>query len=189
MYSAEGIRPQLQLKIINIPYFSEQRLVGRSLLMSARSASESMEKFVHWMLAGFGGGLIYLLGQTASGKSQVLELATLKAVGELFIYALVLGGLQRILAMFVQTMVTAFQEGEKLPDNSPIDLARFYILYIQTMPASNRWLIAWTARRFIRGHITDSARGVLMVTMAQSVLGFATVVILLRGLYLMLAAH
>jgi len=161
-----------------IPHITEQMLASRALVSGARNASEGMDKFVHWVLAGFAAGITYLLGQ-----SQI-PFATLRPVASLFLVAALIGVLQRYLAMIVGIGATSFQEGEKLHDNkTPVDVARFFIIYIQALPTLNRWAGAWAAKRFIEGNLTAAAKGIFNMAVIQCFLGFVCTLILLVGFY------
>jgi hypothetical protein len=161
-----------------IPHLNEQILVSRALVLAAKNASEGMDKFIHWMLAGFAAGLTYLLGQSH------IPFISLKPIASLFLIAALIGILQRYLAMIVSIGATTFQEGEKLHDNrTPIDIARFFIIYIQSLPVTNRWAAAWAARQFMTGNLTATGKGIMNFAIIQCTLGLACTALLLVGFY------
>ena len=167
----------------NIPYPAEQFLACRALVVGAKNASDGMERFIHWMLAGFAGALIYLLGQSH------IPVESLRPVATLFIVAAFIGVIQRYLAMIVTVGTSTFQEAEKLNDkDTQIDAARFFIVYIEALPAISRWAAAWSARRVLSGNLTSAGRGLANFAIAQCILGFCCTVLLLVGFYQVLDA-
>jgi hypothetical protein len=169
------------MKEFKIPNFNEQILVCRSLIVAAKNASSAMDKFVQWIIAGFAAGLTYLLAQ------QKVSFADLKPAVLAFICAVVLGGIQRYLAMIVSIGTQVFQEAEKLNDEKrPVDLARFLILYINAQPRFSRWAAAGAARRFMNGDMIGTGRRLLLISIWQCLLGLTTVVLLIIAFYLAL---
>lgn len=162
----------------NIPHLTEQLLACRSLVITAKSTSESVDKFVQWMLTGFAAGLTYLLGQHS-------PLDKIKLPILMFLAAFGVAIIQKYLAMIVTTGTKAFLEAEKNKnENTNFDIARFFIIYIDSLPVSVGWAAAWSASRFMQGNLTASGRGLLRLAIWQSWLAFICIGLLLYCLYL-----
>jgi hypothetical protein len=169
------------MKEFKIPNFNEQILVCRSLIVAAKNASSAMEKFIQWTIAGVAAGLTYLLA------NQRMSFAELKPAVWAYICAVILGVVQRYLAMIVSIGTQVFQEAEKLHDEkTPVDLARFLILYIEAQPRFSRWAAAGAARHFMKGDVIGTGRRLLILAIWQSVLGLATIAFLTVAFYLAL---
>jgi hypothetical protein len=161
-----------------IPYFNEQILVCRALIVAAKNVSSAMDKFVQWLLAGFAAGLTYILA------NQRVSFASLRPAILAYLCAVAFGVIQRYLAMVVSIGTQVFQEAEKLHDEKrPVDIARFFILYIDSLPAFNRWAAALSAKRFMKGDVIASGKGLLMFSIWQSILGLATIAMLAVAFY------
>jgi hypothetical protein len=162
----------------NIPYATEQFLAARIIVSSAKKVSTSMDKFLLWILTGSGAGLTYLLGQSTFTQPNLrIALgwylsAFLVAIGE------------RYLAMVVDVGATASQKAEKLTkSNTPIDIARFMLIYIKSTPALYRGAAAWGAKRVIEGDLTASARGLMRLMIVQCNVGFISIILLAVAVY------
>lgn len=164
----------------NVPHFPEQLLACRSLILSAKNASDSMEKFVQWMLAGFGAGLTFLVANLSRVQTH-LDFQHVKTAGVLFLWAAALGVVQRYLAMMIKTGADAFLEAEKAPAQS-VDLARYFIIYIGNLSPSLRCAGAWAASNFLRGEITATGRWLSVAAYFQCWLGAVSAALLLWGL-------
>jgi hypothetical protein len=164
---------------VKIEHPVEQALVARTLVIGAKHASKSVERYVQWLLAGFAAGFVYLLGQ------PVFKIPDLRTIVYLFAASVVLGLGQRYIAMIVETGVRTFQEVEKLNEAGvAFDPARFFILYIDSTPASTRFAAAWSAKRLLSGDLSAGARGLMYFVMAQSTLAFVCTLLLLWAFYL-----
>lgn len=167
------------MKEFKIPNFNEQVLVCRSLIVAAKNASSAMEKFVQWVIAGVGAGLTYLLAHQKGAFSD------LKPAIWAYICAVILGVIQRYLAMIVSVGTQVFQEAEKLHDEKkPVDLARFLILYIDAQPRFSRWAAAGAATRFMNGNVIGTGRRLLLFAIWQCVLGLVICMFLTGAFYM-----
>jgi hypothetical protein len=167
------------MNFANINHPVEQALVARTLTIGAKHASESVERYTHWMLAGFGAGFVYLVGQTA------FKIPDLRSIALLFAAALLVSLVQRYIAMIVETGVGTAQEIEKLHEAGiQFDIARFLILYIDSTPVISRFAAAWPAEKMLKGDMTAAARGLFYCVMVQSSLAFISSLLLVRAFYL-----
>jgi hypothetical protein len=166
-----------------IPNFNEQRLVSRALVVGAKNASRSMEKFVHWILAGFAAGLIYLFGQKTA-----IQVVGIKTIGHLFMIAAILGIVQRYISMLIGTASRVSQEVEKLVDpNVETNLEHFLLIYINSLPQIARWPAAVAAESLLDGDLIRFSRWLFMLTMVQCLLGAGCAALVLRAAYLVMA--
>jgi hypothetical protein len=164
----------------NIPNFPEQQLACHGLVVSAKNTSESMQKFVQWMLTGFGAGLTFLLGNLDRIQPHI-AFQHIKMAGTLFLWAAALGVCQRYLAMLIRTGTGAFLDSEKHVAQN-IDIARYFIIYISNLSPSVRCAGAWAAMNFLRGNITDTGKWLFFATYVQCFLGAALTLLLLWAL-------
>lgn len=166
----------------DIPHFNEQRLVSRALIVGAKNTSKSMEKFVHWMLAGFAAGLIYLFGQ-----KNVVKIADMDAIGHLFMVAAVVGIAQRYISMLIGSASRVSEEVEKLVEpNVETNPERFLLIYINSLPTIARWPAAVAAESLLDGDLISFSRWLFMLTMVQCILGAGCAALLLRAAYLVM---
>lgn len=169
------------MKQFNITNFNEQVLACRSIIVAARNVSSAMEKFIQWIFAGVAAGLTYFLAH------QRVSFGDLKPALWAFIGGVVLGVIQRYLAMLVSIGSQVFQEAEKLHDEKrPIDLARFLIVYIEAQPRFSRWAAAGAARRLMDGNIVGTGRKLLIISIWQTFVGFVAIAFLTLAFYLAL---
>jgi hypothetical protein len=169
------------MKEFKIPNLNEQILVCKAFIVSAKNLSSAMEKFIHGTLAVFAAGLAYLLA------NQRVSFAVLRPAILAFLCAVALELIQRYLAMLVAMGCQVFQEAEKLHDEKrPVDLARFFILYIERQPSFSRWAAALSAKYFMAGDVIATGKGFLIISIWQCFLGSATIASLAVAFYLAL---
>ena len=168
----------------NIMHPREQRLVCQTLVAATKNTSDSMQQFVQWMLAGFGAGLTFLLGNL-DRVQHYIAFQNIKTAGILFLLAAGLGVFQRYLAMLIKTGTGVFQESEKLPAEG-VDIVRFFIIYLSALPPSVRFAGAWSARSFLRGNITEVGRWLFITCFVQCSLGAISALLLLCALGIIL---
>lgn len=151
------------MKEFNFPNGDEQILVCRSLVLVAKNTSSGMNKLTLWMLTAFAAGLTYLIGQDST------RFSSLKAAGLIYLAAAFVGFMQRWLAMLVANCAKVFKESEKLHDgSSSINVARFLIIYIDSLPGLQRTAAAWAATKLMKGDLVSTGRGLYRMVLWQS---------------------
>jgi hypothetical protein len=105
----------------------ERILAGRILTLCAQSVSESLDRFGGWLLAGFGAA-IGLLVANAGTLSKLLRVERLRGSIILFLVAVGLGVLQRLLAALVAGAASVAKESESIGRDivGDVDLDRFF---------------------------------------------------------------
>ena len=154
------------MKEFNFPCAAEQTQTCRSLIVAARNASQGMDKFVLWMITAFGAGLTYLLGK------DMTRIESFKIAGFIYLAAVFVTIGQRYLAMLVEIGANAFEQGEKAhkeKDNS--DLARFLVIYINSLPKLQQPTIAWVAVQMMNGDLVCAGRGLYRLALWQASIG------------------
>ena len=170
------------MKEFSVPYAMEQMLACRSLVLVAKNTSDGVDKFVLWMLTAFGAGFTYLLGQ------QRIQFEHLKVAGLLYIAAALVGVVQRGAAMVVANSAKVFEEAERLTDkNTSIDLARFLIIYIDSLSGLKVGAAAWAANRLINGDLVSTGKSLLRLAYWQSAAGLVCAGMLVWAAYVALS--
>lgn len=162
----------------------EQISANRVLIVAANHSSLSMQRFVQWILAGFGAGLAFLLANGADVQEYV-DLSYIQKSAKWFIFAIFLGILHQYFATSVQAGCGAYEALEKShkDSTSPINLARFFILLIEAHPPLVRWMTAWNARGIVKGDYTRAGRLIFNLCYLQSAIGFSIAVVLVWSLW------
>jgi len=62
-------------------------------------------------------------------------------------------------------------------------VARFFIIYIESLPAITRWAGAWSARRFMNGNLTAVGKWLLNFALIQCLLGLICTILLFIAFY------
>jgi hypothetical protein len=168
----------------SIPNFAEQFLVTRSLVLVAQKGSASMDKFLLWVLTGFGAGFTYLFGQTAKDGSTLTPVSNLNAVWPYFFAAVGVAVICRLLATVVGMSASVFQKAEKLcePD-STANVYRFFQVYIDSMPDSICWAAARAAQQFLDGDLTSTGKQLFLIARIQFALTWVSMGLLGFGIY------
>jgi hypothetical protein len=110
--------------------------------------------------------------------------ASLKAVGMLYVAAALIGIFQHYFAMIVANGANTFAEAEKLHDSkTPIDLARFFIIYIDSMSGFQRWGASWAASKFMAGNMVATGKGLMTLAFFQLFLGAVSTGLLFLAAY------
>jgi hypothetical protein len=162
------------MKQPDIPCAAEQAMTTNSLVMVAANVSEGMDKFVLWMITGFGAGLTYLLGKDLD------RIANFKVAGYVYLAAIFFAISQRYLTMLVTASAKGFKEGEKLQKKYPdADFARFLIIYINSLPVLQQPFIAWIASQIVRGDLVSTGRALYRLALFQMLIGSLSCLLLL----------
>jgi hypothetical protein len=161
------------MKEFSVPNATEQTLACRSLVLVAKNTSEAVDKFVLWMLTAFGAGFTYLLGQ------QRIQFEQLKIAGLMYVAAALVGVVQHGVATVVANTARVSEEAEKLTDkNVSVDLARFLIIYMDSLSGFSGAAAAWAANKIITGDLVSTGKMMLRIAYWQSVAGLLSAAIL-----------
>lgn len=164
-------------------YIAEKMLVCRSLVLVAKNTSSAIDKFTLWMLTAFAAGLTYLIGQDSA------RFSSLKGAGLIFLAAVLTGILQRWIALIVTNCGKVFKAAQKLVNpNTPIDLARFLIVYLDSLTGFQRAAIAWSAVQIIKGDWVSTGRALYKLTIFQAILATISFALLFQAAYVALKA-
>jgi hypothetical protein len=126
----------------------------------------------------------FLLGNLDKIQTHV-PFESIQKAGLLFLWAAFIGIIQRYLAMLIDTGTTTFQKAAKLPAQD-LNPARFFSIYISSLPPSVRFAGAWAAKNMQKGDLTATGKWLFSACYVQCFLGGILALLLLWALAVIL---
>lgn len=166
------------MKRIEAKFPVEQAVACKVLVAVAKNTSKRVDRFVLWILAAAGAALTYLFGQ------QKIPLHNLRMLLVIYLAAAVLAAVQRLLALIVTNAAKVFDEVSKYAEGKPnFDLARFLIIYIDSLPGVAGAAAAWSTTKILSGDLLSAGRLLRRLMAVQCLIAFAIFGLFLLATY------
>jgi hypothetical protein len=143
-------------------------LAGQLLTRAAGRASEALDKFSGWMLAGFGAAFALVLANIQT-VSKFVPVASLRGGALFLLVAIMVGVLQKYLASIVASAAAAGADGEAL-GQANADGVKFTVVFDQMELATLyplRWAVKYAFRKAANGDVAVAGRMCFVVAQIQ----------------------
>ena len=168
----------------------ESIFIGKILSLMAVGATQSLEKFSGWLLAGFGVAFTLILSNIDSVQ-KFIDTSNIKCGITLYLIALGAGVIQRWLASGIHAGEAVAKDAEKLGKDSSENINPENLLNeIENVTLyPQKWFVQWQFNKVRQGDF--AANGRMQARMAQvqgylvliqGVLAISSIVVLVRGL-------
>lgn len=171
----------------------QEQVLARSLLISgAGKASNLIDKFISWLLAGAGAALALMIGALPDIQ-RYIPVTKIKSAAVIFLVAAVITAVEKYLASLVvgaaETSALAAETGRQLATQGvPVDFEMVFKEMESAMFPPMRWFVRRSLNKVRRGDFVASGRNFARCAQIQGFLSVAIVGLIVWALGMIVCA-
>jgi hypothetical protein len=166
-----------------IEFVKEKLLVSDVFAHSAANLSPAIDSFASWILGGFGAGLALLLANLDKVQ-HFIDVSTIRRAGLLFLAAIVVGIVEKLLALVVTTASRNFAAGRTIGAKfEGIDIQAYFREAEKGFFIPARWLAARSFKKLLSGDLAAMPRAIIRLAQVQIWIALAEAALIVRAIY------